>query len=66
MEAIATTDYPLPAPRPMNSRMARSALDTLMNQIAKGGDVTKLQQWQQPWQEPVAHYVQDLVLHKGI
>jgi hypothetical protein len=46
--------------------MARSALDTLMNQIAKGGDVTKLQQWQQPWQEPVAHYVQDLVLHKGI
>ncbi len=66
INAIPASEYPLPAPRPMNSRMARSALDTLMNQIAKGGDVTKLQQWQQPWQEPVAHYVQDLVLHKGI
>ena len=66
IKAIPASEYPLPAPRPMNSRMARSALDTLMNQIAKGGDVTKLQQWQQPWQEPVAHYVQDLVLHKGI
>ena len=66
IKAIPASEYPLPAPRPMNSRMARSALDTLMNQIAKGGDVTKLLQWQQSWQEPVAYYVQDLVLHKGI
>jgi dTDP-4-dehydrorhamnose reductase len=66
INAIPASDYPLPAPRPMNSRMARSALDTLMNQMLKGGNMTKLQQWQQPWQEPVAHYVQDLVLHKGI
>jgi dTDP-4-dehydrorhamnose reductase len=66
IEAIPASEYPLPAPRPMNSRMARSALDALMNQIPKGGDVTKLQQWQQSWQEPVAYYVQDLVLHKGI
>jgi dTDP-4-dehydrorhamnose reductase len=66
INAIPASEYPLPAPRPMNSRMARSALETLLNQILKGGDVTKLQQWQQPWQEPVAHYVQDLVLHKGI
>jgi dTDP-4-dehydrorhamnose reductase len=66
IEAIPASEYPLPAPRPMNSRMARSALDALMNQISKGGDVTKLQQWQQSWQEPVAYYVQDLVLHKGI
>ena len=66
INAIPASDYPLPAPRPMNSRMARSALETLLNKILKGGDVTKLQQWQQPWQEPVAHYVQDLVLHKGI
>ncbi|NBV71804.1 MAG: dTDP-4-dehydrorhamnose reductase [Burkholderiaceae bacterium] len=62
INAIPASEYPLPAPRPMNSRMARSALETLLNQIPKGGDVTKLQQWQQPWQEPVAHYVQD----KGI
>ncbi|BEI36564.1 dTDP-4-dehydrorhamnose reductase [Polynucleobacter sp. HIN7] len=62
--AIPASEYPLPAPRPMNSRMARSALDALMNQIYKGADVTKWQQWQQSWQEPVADYVQDLVLHK--
>jgi len=66
INAIPASEYPLPAPRPMNSRMARSALETLLNKILKGGDVTKLQQWQQPWQESVAHYVQDLVLHKGI
>jgi dTDP-4-dehydrorhamnose reductase len=66
IEAIPASEYPLPAPRPMNSRMARPALDALMNQILKGEDVTKLQQWQQSWQEPVAHYVQDLVLHKRI
>jgi len=64
--AIPASEYPLPAPRPMNSRMARPALDTLLNQIYKGSDVTKWQQWQQSWQEPVADYVQDLVLHKNI
>ena len=63
---IPASEYPLPAPRPMNSRMARSSLDDLMNQILKGNDVTKLQLWQQPWQESVAYYVQDPVLHKGI
>jgi dTDP-4-dehydrorhamnose reductase len=66
INAIPASEYPLPAPRPMNSRMARSALETLLNKILKGGDVTKLQLWQQPWQESVAYYVQDLVLHKGI
>lgn len=60
------SEHPLPAPRPKNSRLARPTLDTLMNQIHKGSNVTKLQQWQQSWQEPVAHYVQDLVLHKII
>jgi dTDP-4-dehydrorhamnose reductase len=64
--AIPASEYPLPAPRPMNSRMARTALDTLLSQIYKGADVTKWQQWQQSWQEPVANYVQDLVLHKNI
>lgn len=62
--AIPASEYPLPAPRPMNSRLARPALDTLLNQIYKGTDVTKWRQWQQSWQEPVANYVQDLVLHK--
>lgn len=63
---IPASEYPLPVLRPMNSRMARSALDALMNQIYKGADVTKWQKWQQSWQEPVADYVQDLVLHKNI
>ncbi len=64
--AIPASEYPLPAPRPMNSRLARPALDALLNQICKGSDVTKWQQWQQSWQKPVANYVQDLVLHKNI
>jgi dTDP-4-dehydrorhamnose reductase len=66
IKPIPASEYLLPAPRPMNSRMARSSLDDLMNQILKGNDVTKLQLWQQPWQESVAYYVQDPVLHKGI
>ena len=66
IKPIPASEYPLLALRPMNSRMARSSLDTLMNQILKGNDVTKLQLWQQPWQESVAYYVQDPVLHKGI
>ena len=65
--AIPASEYPLPAPRPMNSRMARKALDEALNQFLKNtSDVTKLQQWQEPWQEQVAHYVQDLVRHKHL
>ncbi len=65
--AIPASEYPLPAPRPMNSHMARTALDGLMNQILKNaGDVTKSQQWQQSCQEQVTHYVRDLVKHHPI
>ena len=65
--AIPASAYPLPAPRPMNSRMARKALDEALNQFLRNtSDVTKLQQWQEPWQEQVAHYVQDLVRHKHL
>jgi len=66
INAIPASEYPLPAPRPMNSRMARSVLETLLNQILKGGDVTKLQQWQQSWEESVETYVRNLALHKLI
>lgn len=59
--AIPASDYPLLAPRPMNSRMARPALDTLMNQILKNkSDVPKMQKWQQFWQEPIAYYIHEL------
>ncbi len=64
--AIPASEYPLPAPRPMNSRLGRMALDTLLNQIHKDSDVTKLQQWQESWEESVKTYVRNLALHKLI
>jgi dTDP-4-dehydrorhamnose reductase len=67
IEAIPATEYPLPAPRPMNSRMARGALEaTVANQLVGSGNVTKSQLVQQSWEPQVADYVQDLVLRKII
>jgi dTDP-4-dehydrorhamnose reductase len=65
--AIPVSEYPLPAPRPMNSRLLRTSLDNLMNQIlSNSDDVTKFGQWQQSWEESVESYVRSLVLHKLI
>ena len=36
IEAIHATDYPLPAPRPMNSRMVRSALEAALKALEIG------------------------------
>ena len=67
IKAIPASQYPLPAQRPMNSRLARLALDTLMQRnLEDAGDVPKWQEWQQFWEEPVARYVQDLALHQRI
>jgi dTDP-4-dehydrorhamnose reductase len=70
IEAIPATDYPLPAPRPMNSRMARSAdaaLDKVLNKaLGDLGDMTKSQLLAQAWESQVAAYVQDLVHRKLI
>ena len=67
IEAIPATDYPLPAPRPMNSRMARSALETaLTDSLVGSSNVTKLHLLQQSWEQQVGAYVQDLVLPKRI
>jgi dTDP-4-dehydrorhamnose reductase len=67
IEAIPATDYPLPAPRPMNSRMARSALETaLTDSQENSSNVTKLHLLQQSWEQQVAAYVQDLALQKRI
>jgi dTDP-4-dehydrorhamnose reductase len=67
IEAIPATDYPLPAPRPMNSRMARSALETaLTDSLGNSSNVTKLHLLQQSWEQQVAAYVQDLALQKRI
>jgi len=70
IEAIPATDYPLPAPRPMNSRMERgphAALDKALDK-AQGdlGDMTKSRLLAQSWEPQVAAYVQDLAFRKGI
>ena len=67
IEAIPSTNYPLPAPRPMNSRMARGALEAaLANRLGGSGNVTKSQLLQQSWELQVADYVQGLVYRKLI
>jgi dTDP-4-dehydrorhamnose reductase len=70
IEAIPATDYPLPAPRPMNSRMARgagAALDRTMDKASGDlGVMTKLPLLSQSWESQVSTYVQDLALRKFI
>ena len=67
IEAIPATEYPLPAPRPMNSRMARGALEAaLADTQGSSANVPKLQLLQQSWETQVAAYVQDLVRRKLI
>ncbi|WP_108468410.1 dTDP-4-dehydrorhamnose reductase [Polynucleobacter difficilis] len=66
--AIPATDYPLPAPRPMNSRMKRgadAALDRALDKASGDlGDMTKSPLLAQSWESQVAAYVQDLALRK--
>ena len=57
IKPIMAVEYPLPAPRPMNSRMAT---DKLQQAIVATEDVSKLQRWNKPWSEDVQAYVQQL------
>ncbi len=67
IEAIPATEYPLPAPRPINSRMARGALEAVLaDTLGPSANVPKLQLLQQSWEPQVAAYVQDLVRRKLI
>ena len=67
IEAIPATEYPLPAPRPMNSRMARGTLEAVLaDTLDPSANVPKLQLLQQSWEPQVAAYVQDLVHRKFI
>jgi dTDP-4-dehydrorhamnose reductase len=67
IEAIPATDYPLPAPRPMSSRMARGFLEAaLTDSLGGSSNVTKSPLLQEFWGSQVAEYVQDLVHRKLI
>ncbi len=65
IEAIPATEYPLPAPRPMNSRMERGTLETIfVDKLDPSANVSKLQLLRQSWEPQVAAYVKDLVHRK--
>jgi dTDP-4-dehydrorhamnose reductase len=67
IEAIPVTEYPLPAPRPMNSRMGRRTLETALTDSPEGSvNMTKSQLLEQSWKLQVSAYVQDLVHRKLI
>jgi dTDP-4-dehydrorhamnose reductase len=57
IQAIPATDYPLPAPRSMNSRMST---DKLYKALEITGDMSKLQHLTKPWPEEVKAYVHHL------
>jgi dTDP-4-dehydrorhamnose reductase len=57
IKPILAVEYPLPAPRPMNSRMSTDKL----HQVFSGrGDMSKLEQLNQPWDQAVRSYVTNL------
>jgi dTDP-4-dehydrorhamnose reductase len=70
IEAIPAVAYPLPAPRPMNSRMARggdAALDKVFNNVQEclvNMPISAL--LEQSWEPQVVAYVQDLVRQRLI
>jgi dTDP-4-dehydrorhamnose reductase len=63
IKSILAVEYPLPAPRPMNSRMATSAL---VRALMASGNMAALKLLQQSWEPLVAAYVQDLINKKLI
>ena len=65
IEAIPATEYLLPAPRPINSRMGRGTLEAVFaDMLVPTANVPKLQLLQQSWEPQVAAYVEDLVHRK--
>jgi dTDP-4-dehydrorhamnose reductase len=58
IKPIPAVEYPLPAPRPMNSRMST---DKMKQVFESRGDMSKLQQLNQPWDEAVQSYVRTLL-----
>lgn len=58
IKPILAVEYPLPAPRPQNSRMDNAKL---RRAIEGTGDMSKLEHWNRPWNESVQAYVRRLV-----
>ena len=56
--AIPSLEYPLPAPRPMNSRLSSKKLEIELKRL---GLVSKLPCWNTPWDEQVSNYVKHLL-----
>jgi dTDP-4-dehydrorhamnose reductase len=54
---IPASEYPLPAPRPMNSRLSTAKLQSELERL---GLVSKLPHWNTPWDEQVADYVKQI------
>ncbi|QWD64305.1 dTDP-4-dehydrorhamnose reductase [Polynucleobacter sp. MWH-UH2A] len=54
---IPASEYPLPAPRPMNSRLSRVKLQAELERL---GLMSKLPHWYQQWDEQVSAYVKNL------
>jgi dTDP-4-dehydrorhamnose reductase len=57
IKPIPAVEYPLPAPRPMNSRMST---DKLRKVLEGQGDMSKLELLNQPWDGAVLAYVHNL------
>jgi len=57
IKPILAIEYPLPAPRPMNSRMDNAKLRLALEQ---SGDMSKLQHWSEAWDLQVQSYVSKL------
>ena len=57
IQPIFTVEYPLPAPRPLNSRMST---DKLYQVFEARGDMSKLQLLNQPWDIAVKAYVSNM------
>ena len=51
---ILAVEYPLPVPRPQNSRLSNAKIRFLIEQQ---NDVTKLEHLNCPWEESVRQYV---------
>ena len=63
IQPIPAVDYPLPAPRPQNSRMNNAKLAKAIEQI---GDMSKLQHCRRLWDDEVKTYVVQLAQDKLI